>query len=112
MARERFSTAKICRGTDYERTHRVYFKESEMLEDQKSKRYEELKNFHEENKEELSLLFNTVTNEKPERKSDENEIPLDMQGWMPMFGVGMQPMTYGQAKALKWEDKWSPVKYR
>ena len=33
-------------------------------------------------------------------------------GWMPMFGTKMMPMSYGEAKALGWENKWSRVKYR
>ena len=36
----------------------------------------------------------------------------DTMGWMPMFGTKMVSMTYGEAKALGWENKWSRVKYR
>ena len=114
MAREKFSTAKICRGTDYERTHRIYFKESEMHEAQKAKRYEDLKKFHDEHEEELSILFNTLEpKSNPVIDSNkEQEIPSNTMGWMPMFGIKMMPMSYGEAKALGWEDKWSRVKYR
>ena len=112
MARETFSTSRICRGTDYERTHRVYFKESERHEAQKGKRYENLKKFHDEHQEELSMLFATLDVESPVSTSKEPEIPLDTKGWMPMFGTKMMSMTYGEAKSLGWEDKWSRVKYR
>lgn len=83
--RQRFTTDRVVSSKNYESSRKAHFSELERA--------------HEEVK---TMVFAEVS----------KEIPSDTMGWMPMFGTKMMPMSYGEAKSLGWEDKWSRVKYR